>query len=180
MALLKRYDTGTSQWVAMTTGDVTPEAAQAVVDATAAKNAAAASASAALIWAWGNTDANDRARYIYSPRGGGTNQIDVYDISHGERKTGKPTSPQGELFTTGSSYAYDGADTILLSRSALGASIMIMALDLKTMRMSTKMSTAFLQGTVHVGNFMEVAGGNNEFVYVLANTGTVFARALLF
>lgn len=135
-----------------------------------------------LIWVWGATDPDKKGRYMYFPRGGGSNTFDVYDISSQNWEFGIQFSPQNEVFTTGSSYTYDGKDTIYAGRSATGLPIRIMALDINNNKLVGGFTTTFLQGTATIGNMMETVMSPDgvEYIYVLQNTGTLFARAMIF
>jgi hypothetical protein len=72
-----------------------------------------------LVWAFG-ASGDDRQRYMYCPRGGTSNQIDIYDITTSRWRFGNFIAPMNELYFTGSSYAYDGQDNIILSRNIAG------------------------------------------------------------
>lgn len=135
-----------------------------------------------LLWAHGASDSAKRGRYMFSVRGGATNQIDIYDITTGRWRFGYFNSPQAELFTTGSSYAYDGVDTIYLTRSVTGSVIRVLKYDINTNKIRGAASTAFGQGTATIGNFMVVdeTPSGYKFLYLVQNTGTIMARALLF
>lgn len=135
-----------------------------------------------LLWAYGNSDAGRAGRFMYSIRGGATNQIDIYDIPTGRWMFGRFQSPQAELFTTGSSYAYDGVDTIYLTRSATSIPIRVLKYDINTQKIRGAVSTPYLQGTATIGNFLgfqETASGF-KFLYVLQNSGTLLGRAMVF
>lgn len=136
-----------------------------------------------LVWNWGSTDQNIRGRYLFYPRGGGSNSADIFDIRTGKWIFGYFFSPQSELFTTGSSYAYDGVNTIYASRSAANLPIRIFAYDINTNSLKGSMTTTFLQSTSHIGNLMEVVAspdGTLEYIYCLQNTGTLLCRGLIF
>lgn len=136
-----------------------------------------------LVWAWGGTDATKKARFMYLPRGGGSNTLDVYDITTGRWAFGIFISPQTEGFTTGSSYNYDGNNTILLTRSAVNLPTRIFGYDTTKNTINGLATTAIPQNAVHIGNFMELMDdttGTLQYVYVLQNTGTILSRALLF
>lgn len=133
-----------------------------------------------LVWVWGSTNEEKRGKYIYSFRGGNTNQMDVYNITTGRWEFGLQLAPQGELFGAGSSYAYESGDSIYASRSATGVPIRVLEVDTEHRRVQGKATTTFLQGTVTIGNFMEVVERDGaKFLYVLQNTGTLMSRALL-
>ena len=135
-----------------------------------------------LVWAHSNTSAAKRGRYIYFPRGGGSNTLDIYDISTGKFIFGYFISPQNEAFTVGSSYTYDGADALYLSRSAVGVPIRILKYDIDKNSIRGAMTTTILQGTVTVGNFLEVVETTDglKYIYTLQNTGTVMTRSMIF
>lgn len=135
-----------------------------------------------LIWTWGASDVNKRGRYLYSPRGSGSNTFDIYDIPSGHWDYGIQFTPQTEGFTTGSSYTYDGLDTIFATRSALNLPIRIFDININNHKISGSRTTTFLQGTATIGNMLETITTPDgiEFIYILQNTGTLFARSMLF
>jgi len=136
-----------------------------------------------LVWAWNNTDLTKRGRYMYLPRGGGSNTLDIYDITTGKWTYGTFLSPQTEGFTTGSSYAYDGVDTILAARSVASGPLRIFGYDTTKNTFNGIATTSIPQNAVHIGNFLEVVydpSGTLEYIYTLQNTGTILSRALLF
>lgn len=136
-----------------------------------------------LIWAWGGTDVNKKARYMYLPRGGGSNTMDIYDITTGRWAFGIFISPQAEGFTTGSSYSYDGVDTLLMSRSVAAGPIRIFGYDILKNTVNGIATTSIPQNAAHVGNFMELMDdptGSVQYAYVLQNTGTILSRTMLF
>jgi hypothetical protein len=130
-----------------------------------------------------SSDLSIRGKYLVIARGGATNGFDIYDLTTGRWSTPDFTSPQSELFTTGSSYAYDGGDYIYASRSTTGTVIRIFRYNINTNEFEGAMTSTFLQGTAHIGNLMEIVEsptGGYKYVYVLQNTGTLLARALIF
>lgn len=131
-----------------------------------------------LVFAWGTTNEATRGRYLYGPRGGATNQIDIFDLATGRWLYGVHFHPQNELFTTGSSYSYDGGDKIFMSRSVANLAIRVLELNLNTREVRGKATTPWIQGTVTIGNRLEaVSASGVEFLYLLQDTGTIFARA---
>jgi hypothetical protein len=133
-----------------------------------------------LIWLWGDTDAAKRGRYIYSPRGGITNQIDIYDITTGRWEYGLQFAPQGELFTIGSSYAYEGGSSFYASRSTTGTVNRILEIDTTKRIVAGGATTTWLQGTTHIGNFLEIVDANGiKFMYTLQTSGTLFSRCVI-
>lgn len=134
-----------------------------------------------LLWTWGASTPN-KQRDMYSPRGGGSNSFDIYDITKGKWTFGTFFSPQSELFNTGSSYTYDGLDTIYMSRSIALNPIRIFAYNIKTNKSVGAMTTTMTQNTVHIGNFMETVTSPSgySFLYCLQNSGTQLCRSLIF
>lgn len=131
----------------------------------------------------GSNDLSIRSKYFYIARGGGTNGIDIYDLTTGRWVSQDFTSPQSELFTTGSSYAYDGGDYIYAARSTTGTVVRIFRYNINTNKFDGAMTTTVLQGTAHVGNLMEIVEdptGEFKYIYILQNTGTLLARGLIF
>lgn len=133
-----------------------------------------------LIWAFGRSGAENRQRYMYCPRGGLTNQIDIYDITSGRWRFGNFFSPMNELYTTGSNYAYDGADSIFLSKAVAAVVTRVFRLDLSTGDTYGVGTTTTLNGTVHIGNIMEIVENNgNKFLFLAHTTSTVMVRAFI-
>jgi hypothetical protein len=135
-----------------------------------------------LIWAWGATDVKKKGRFIYSPRGGASNTLDVYDISKGKWGFGLHFDPQAEPFNTGSSYTYDGADNVILSRSVASNPIRCFQLNVNTGKVSGLATTTMLQNAVHIGHNIEIVDSADgySYLYCLQNAGTQLSRALLF
>lgn len=179
--------TGVGQEASVTssTGNTLTTATITAPDATSAYailGIPARSTGTGLLWNWGYFDNDLRGRYIYSPRGGGSNMIDVYDLASGKWSYGGFILPQNEGFTTGSSYAYDGANTIFMSRSATTAPVRIFKFNIANNTFTGGMTTTWLQGTATIGNFMEIAeteDANVKFIYVVQNTGTLISRAMI-
>ena len=137
----------------------------------------------ALLWNWGQTNENLRGRSLFLPRGSGTTFIDIYDIPTQRWVYGNHFLPQNEGFNLGSSYAYDGADTIYMSRSFTGGVNRILKFDLSNNKVESAMTTTWFQGTVTIGNFMEIVelpDGSIKYVYILQNTGSLLSRAMIF
>jgi hypothetical protein len=136
-----------------------------------------------LLHNFGSTDSQKKGRYLFYPRGGGSNTFDIYDVTTGRFLFGYFVSPQAELFTTGSSYAYDGANKIYFSRSTTGSVIRVFAYDIDRNTLDGAMTTTITQSTAHIGNLMEFVDdptGQYTYLYCLQNTGTLLVRALVF
>ena len=135
-----------------------------------------------LIWAHGTSDGN-KGRYIYFPRGSISNTFDRYDITTGRWTFGIFFNPQSVTFNIGSSYCYDGVNTIYMSTSVSSVPIKIYGYDITLNQMLSAPTTTWLQGTPIIGNYMEIVKSspdNYKYLYTLQNTGTLLSRALLF
>lgn len=136
-----------------------------------------------MSWVWGNTDADKRARYIYVHRGSASNTFDIYDIVTGRWNFGNFYLPQSETFAAGSSYTYDGVDSIYLSKSVANQAIRVFKYNVNTNTIVGAATTTTLQGTVTIGNMMEIVDspdGTLSYLYCFQNTGTLLSRALIF
>lgn len=133
-----------------------------------------------LIWAFGRSGAENRQRYMYCPRGSLSNQIDIYDITTGRWRFGNLFAPMNELYTTGSNYAYNGMDSIFLSKAVAGLVTRVFRLDLSTGDTYGVGTTNTLNGTAHIGNIMEIVENNgNSFLFLAHTTSTVMVRAFI-
>ena len=160
----------------LTTGTITAGAADSVY---AIYGIPPRAAGIDLMWAFG-ASGEARQRFMYSPRGGGTNQIDIFDIATGRWRFGNLIAPMNELYAAGSSYAYDGLNSLILSRVVAGAVTRIFRLDLTTGDVYGLGTTTTLNGTAHIGNLMEVVeSGGNKFLFVGHTTSTIMVRAFL-
>lgn len=135
-----------------------------------------------LLWTYGASDVNKRARYLYLFRGGGSNTFDIYDISSGTWTFGYFFDPQTETFTTGTSYAYDGVDTIYMVKGIAAATpIRVFSYNINSTTARGVITSTILQGTPTIGNMAEVVTSQDglKYIYILQNTGTQFTRGLL-
>jgi len=135
-----------------------------------------------LFWSWGSTDTAKTGRYLYSPRGGATTgQIDIYDIPSGKWILSPHIRGMSELWQTGSSYAYDGIDTLYMTRTTSGNVIRVLAYNVNTNQLQGAATTTMLTGTATVGNISEVitSSTGNQFFYILQGSGTQLTRALV-
>lgn len=136
-----------------------------------------------LVWVYGGSDANKKARYIWYPRGGGSNGFDIYDISTGRWDVGTFISPGGEGFNTGSSYTYDGNNTIYAARSlGIGTPLRILAIDINSQKLDGAYQTAQLSSTIHIGNFLEIVDSPDgvSYLYTMHHSTQLMSRAMIF
>jgi hypothetical protein len=114
-------------------------------------------------------------------RGGASNTADILDLTTGKIAYGLFFSPQQETFTTGTQYAYDGADTLYVQKDATGR---IFEFDFMTMTMKGAMQisdlTANITGTAVQGNRMEIIDIQGLNYLVMAQpTGQKIWRILI-
>lgn len=134
-----------------------------------------------LCWTFNATSYGDK-RSMISVRGGGTNQIDKYDIGKDKWTFGYFYSSQAELFSSGSSYCYDGADSIYMSRiAAANLPTRVLKYDLKTNSFKGALTTVVTNNAITVGNLMEIvdAPTGEKYLYLAQTTGTILMRVLL-
>lgn len=134
-----------------------------------------------LIHINGTTDATTKGKLIFSPRGSLSNTADIYDITTGRWVYGYFFSPQAELPTTGSYYAYDGEDTIYFTKTATGVNPRIFAYNILTNSVTGGGQISDTDLAATIGNRMEIVktADNLKFMYWLQNTGTKMFRAML-
>jgi len=139
-------------------------------------------AASSLLWNWGSTDTAKTGRYFYSVRGGNTTgQIDIYDIAAGKWILTPHIRGLSEIWQTGSVYAYDGSDTIYLTRTSSGGVSRVLAYNLNTQQIQGIGTTTMLTQTVTTGNIMEIIKdvSGNKFLYLLQGSGNQLTRALV-
>jgi hypothetical protein len=131
-----------------------------------------------LIWAYGRTDSTKKGKYLYSFRGGATNQIDRYNINTEKFEFGLMTSPQFETYTTGTMYVYDGVDKIYIHQPA-GR---IYVLDLSTRHITQAGQIPYGVITAVLGNRMEILTTVDglDYLYIMRHSGAELFRTLIF
>jgi hypothetical protein len=126
----------------------------------------------------GSTKTSLNNKYIYTFRGGATNEIGRYNINT-EQYEPIYYSPLTETFTTGSMYQYDDVDRIYIQKDATGR---IMYFDITKNQIINSSTVPYGMGTAIVGNRMEIitTEDNLKFLYVMRHGGQEFWRTLLF
>lgn len=133
-----------------------------------------------LIWAHNSTA--DRARYIYSPRGSAFNQIDRYDITTGRWDFGITVHPQSEGYTAGSSYCYDGANRVFLTKNIAAGVTRVFAMNVATREVTGIGTTTLINGTPHNGNFLEYIEDplrDVGYLYTFLHATTLLCRTMI-
>jgi hypothetical protein len=142
---------------------------------------------ASLDWAYGVTDptwnlpgAFLNGRRIYSTRGNGSQTWDYYDIPTNAWTT-LTVGRQGDTFSTGSGWMYDGLNSIYGQKDASGR---FFRFNLVTGDLDPWSTLVYAQGTGLAGNrvfYQEFVDGATRlgWVYQLRNTGTELFRCLV-
>lgn len=117
-------------------------------------------------------------KYIYTFRGGATNEIGRYNIVT-EQYEPISYAPFTETFTTGSMYQYDGADRIYIQKDATGR---IMYYDITKNQIINSSTVPYGMGTATIGNRMEIITTEDglKFLYIVRHSSQEFWRTLLF
>lgn len=132
-----------------------------------------------LLWVWNNADTATKGKYVFLPRGGGSNTADIYDITTTRWVYGYFFSPQQETLTTGSMYAYDGHNTIYFTKDATGK---VFAFNFTTNSITMVGQIPYGHSTAIIGNRMEIVetvDGLN-YLYMMRHTAAEMWRMLLF
>lgn len=142
----------------------------------------ARSTATAALWIYGGSDTSNRGRFLFSPRGGGSNLFDRYNITTNIWDLGINTAPHTEIFTTGSMYAYDGSNKIIMHRGDANATMRTMALDINSLQVDVVGMPPYAHGTPIIGNRMEIVTtvDNLNYLYIMRHTGQEMWRTLLF
>jgi hypothetical protein len=135
-----------------------------------------------LLWLWGlsaSIGSWATGKYMICPRGGITNQFDTLDITTEKYIYGMVATGIPETFTTGSMFAYDGADSIYAHKDATGRVYKYDCITGKTTQAGT---IPYGHGVAIIGNRMEIINTTDGFsyLYMLRHTGTEFWRCLQF
>ena len=128
-----------------------------------------------LKWTWGNGN----HRYMFSAAGGVTLAVMRFDITTGIYEYFYPNSGQGETFTTGSMWAYDGADRVYVQKDQTGR---IFYFDVVKREFVNSGTVPYGMSTAFTGNRMEIIKTEDglKYLYVARHTGTEMWRTLIF
>ena len=135
-----------------------------------------------LQWIFNSSNVNDKGKYLWSARGGSSNLFDRFNINTNTWELGINSQPKTEIFTTGTMYAYDGADGIIIHRGDAAATLRTFRLDTNTMEVETLGMPPYAHGTPLIGSRMEVLGTADglKYLYVMRHSGQEMWRTLLF
>ena len=128
-----------------------------------------------LKWTWGNGN----HKYLFSPLGGNSIGITKFDITVSKWDTYYQNSGQGESFTTGSMWAYDGADRVYVQKDATGR---IFYFDIVKKEVVNSGTVPYNMLTALQGNRMEIIKTEDglKYLYVARHNGTEMWRTLIF
>jgi hypothetical protein len=132
-------------------------------------------AGAAIKWMWGN----GHHKYLFTARGNVTSHVNMFDITTGKYDFAVSISGQGETFTTGSMWAYDGADRMYVQQNATGR---ILYFDMFKREMVNSGTIPYGMGSALSGNRMEIIKTEDDlkYLYIARANGTELFRTLLF
>jgi hypothetical protein len=132
-----------------------------------------------LIYPYNLTDSTKKGRWLISFRGGASAQIDIYDIPSNTWSITEYFQPQTTTFTTGSMFAYDGADSIIMNKDATSR---LYELNLSTFEVYPSAITPYAHGTAIYGNRMEIVSTTDglKYLYVMRHSGQEMWRTLKF
>lgn len=136
-------------------------------------------AGCSLTWLFGLSNPANAGRFLLSARGGGSNAWDVYDIPSDRWILTQPMQPLSMTLTTGSMYAYDGRDSLIVSKDTVNR---LYEVNLRTGEVVPCGVTPFAQGTATLGNKMEIMTTEDglKYLYVMRHSGQEMWRTLKF
>ena len=130
-------------------------------------------------WMYNTSNPDTKGKYLYVPRGGGSNVIDRYDITNEIWDFTIFTTPQSETFNTGSMWTYDGGDRLYFTVNATGR---VGYLDVSTHRINGAGQLPYAMGTAVIGNRMEALKTTDglTYLYIMRHSGQEMFRTLVF
>lgn len=128
-----------------------------------------------LVFAYGNSN----GKYVWNFRGGVTTNFDRYDITTDTWQYGNFISPQSELLTLGSMYAYDGADRVYINVNVTNR---VCYFDVATREVVNSGTIPYGHSTAILGNRMEIIDTSDglKFLYLMRESGQEMWRTLIF
>lgn len=130
-------------------------------------------------WLYGLSDADKKGRWLISPRGGGSNIFDIFDIPTSTWELTPFITPITTTLTQGSMFVYDGVDSYYFSKDATNR---IYELDLSKFQVDIATSIPYGHNTAILGNRFEIVktADGLAYLYVMRHTGQEMWRTLLF
>jgi len=126
-------------------------------------------------WMWGNGN----HKYLFTARGSSTTNVNMFNITTGRYDFNISISGQGETFSNGSMWAYDGGDRIYVQQNQTGR---IYYFDMVKREMVNSGTIPYGMGSTFLGNRMEVIKTEDglKYLYIARNNGNELFRTLLF
>jgi hypothetical protein len=130
-------------------------------------------------WLYGVSDVDKKGRWLISPRGGGSNIFDIFDIPTATWEITKFVTPITTTLTTGSMYAYDGVDSYYFTKDATNR---IYQLNLSKFQVETSTSIPYAHSTATISNKFEIVKTVDglTYLYIMRHTGQEMWRTLKF
>jgi hypothetical protein len=129
------------------------------------------------IWVFGGASAG---KYIFLPRGSGSNTADRYNIITETFEYSIFFNPQTDIMNAGTYYAYDGVNRIYFSPAvSAGAVQYVYYFDMTTNKIQGFGAVPNTQGTASTGNRMEIVSAPSGigYLYHMRNGATEMYRA---
>lgn len=135
-----------------------------------------------LQWIFGSSITADKGKYLWSARGGSSNLFDRYNIQSNSWDLAINIQPKAEIFTTGTMYAYDGTDGLIVHRGDAAATLRTLRLNINTMEVETLGTPPYNHSTPIIGSRMEVltTADGLKYLYIMRHTAAEMWRTLLF
>ena len=132
-----------------------------------------------ITWLYGVSDVEKKGRWLISPRGGGSNIFDIFDIPTSTWEITPFVTPITTTLTTGSMYAYDGVDSYYFTKDATNR---IYQLDLSKFQVEAATSIPYAHSTATLSNKFEIVKTVDglTYLYVMRHTGQEMWRTLKF
>ena len=131
-----------------------------------------------LNWTFGESSSLTSGNYLVSFRGGGTNNVDWYNIAFDKWEYGITPDVRSPLLTTGSMYTYDGKDRIYFHENV---SSRIYAYNVSANKIEGFAQIPYGMSTAITGNRMEVVRTVDgiEYLYIMRHTANEFWRTMI-
>lgn len=132
-----------------------------------------------LNWVFGESSTLTNGNYLVSFRGGGTNNIDWYNIAFDKWEYGITPDVRAPLLTTGSMYTYDGKDRIYFHENV---SSRIYAYNVSENKIEGFAQIPYGMSTAITGNRMEIVRTIDgvEYLYIMRHSATEFWRTMIY
>jgi len=120
---------------------------------------------------------------LASFRGGNSNTFDFFDLSTEKWAFGRFFTGQDEIYTQGTSYAYNGEDLIFINIGLVNQPSRIIAYDISKNKTIGIATTSWQHSSAINGDItthFKSLDGVNEWIYLQQMTGTLSTRILLF